>query len=61
MWRRQRRAGEGRAKVFEGVECTSSFCHGKAQAWEEGAGIKEKVTRIPWIYCKFCKLLFVIT
>lgn len=35
------RAGEGRAKVFEGAEYTSSFCHGKDQAGggrQEGGG-----------------------
>lgn len=33
----EERAEEGRAKVFEGAEYTSSFCHAKDQAGE-GAG-----------------------
>lgn len=39
----EREQGEGRAKVFEGAECISSFCHAKDQAWEGGKGTTGKV------------------
>lgn len=50
----EERAEEGRAKVFEGPEYTSSFCHAKEQAW--GGGLLLQIRSVHVGTCDIMKL-----